>query len=300
MADRPERCRLAATVRADGMLGTAFPAARVLLVEQPGGWGPAGLADSRFDPGIAQRLITTLGRQGIRVLAIRRPGRQPASARRSWGLADCRAGRQRMVWGSFAADQELLALLPDDPPADAAVDDRPVYAVCAHGTHDMCCAIEGRPVAAALQELRPGQVWECSHVGGDRFAANVLILPAGLQYGRVGEVAELVAATECGQVLPELLRGQVGLAPAVQAAVAHVQRELGLTGLNQVRPLATEPAGDGSQLVRLATARGEYRVAVVRVSGPSALLTCRATGTRTPLSYRPLWLRPAGEAEPLG
>src|SRR4051812_38968202 len=43
-----ERCALRAQLRGDPMLGTAFPAARILLVEQPGPWGERGLRDSRF------------------------------------------------------------------------------------------------------------------------------------------------------------------------------------------------------------------------------------------------------------
>jgi len=34
-----DRCALRAQLRGDPMLGTAFPAARLLLVEQPGPWG---------------------------------------------------------------------------------------------------------------------------------------------------------------------------------------------------------------------------------------------------------------------
>jgi len=29
------------------------------------------------------------------------------------------------------------------------VDQQPLYLVCTHGTHDVCCAVRGRPVAAA-------------------------------------------------------------------------------------------------------------------------------------------------------
>ena len=57
--------------------------------------------------------------------------------------------------------------------------------VCTHGRHDACCAERGRPVAAALAAAHPEQTWEVSHIGGDRFAANVLVLPDGLYYGRV-------------------------------------------------------------------------------------------------------------------
>ncbi|MEO7260727.1 MAG: sucrase ferredoxin, partial [Jatrophihabitantaceae bacterium] len=288
--DRAHRCALQASARGDEMLGTAFPADRILLVEQPGGWGVGGLAGSQFDPGIAQRLIGTLGQQGVRVLAIRRPGRSPAPVRRAWGFADCRPGRQGIVWGTYQAAEELLGL---DPVAlaELALDTRPVYAVCAHGTRDMCCAIEGRPVATALARQCPGRAWECSHVGGDRFAANVLVLPTGQLYGRVTDPVALASATEAGQVLPDRLRGQIGLPPAAQAAVVHAQRELRVTTVGAVRLLQVQGSPPDVQLVRLAVPNGSCTVAVQRVTGAPAILTCRDTKAKVPLNYRPLWLR---------
>ena len=272
------------------MLGTAFPANRVLLVEHPGGWGPAGLAGPRFDRTLAQRLIGGLSRHGIRVLAIRRPGRQPAPDRRSWGFADCRPGRAAMAWGDYREPAELLDLDPDDL-AGRTGGSRPVYLVCAHGTRDMCCAIEGRPIAAALARECPGRVWECSHLGGDRFAANVLVLPTGQLYGRVTDPAELATATEAGRILPDRLRGQVGLPAAAQAAVVHAQRELGLLAAGSVRLLEVRGAPPSEQLVRLELPDGTCTVAVRRVTGAPAVLTCRDVATKVPLSYRPLWLR---------
>ncbi len=271
------------------MLGTAFPADRILLVEQPGGWGKDGLAASRFDRAIANQLIQQLGRRNVRVLAIRRPGRNPEPERRHWAYADCRVGRQQLSGGTFDADEELLRL--DIDALEPASDQRPVYAVCAHGTHDMCCAIEGRPVAAALDRECPGRAWECSHVGGDRFAANVLVLPTGQQYGQVTDANLLATAAESGRVVPELLRGQVGLPPAAQAAIVHVQRELGLLAAGAVRSgrVTGQPAEE-LQVEVHADGRW-YEVGVQRVVGPAAKLTCRALGPRTPISYRPLWLR---------
>ncbi|MGH8861361.1 MAG: sucrase ferredoxin, partial [Jatrophihabitantaceae bacterium] len=73
--ETPNRCALHAQLRGDPMLGTAFPASRVLLVEQPGPWGRAGLRQSRFDPAIAAALEARAGEHGVRVLAVRRPGR---------------------------------------------------------------------------------------------------------------------------------------------------------------------------------------------------------------------------------
>jgi len=273
------------------MLGTAFPADRILLVEQPGGWGVGGLAGSQFDAGIAQRLISTLGQQGIRVLAIRRPGRRPAPAEHTWGFADCRPGRQDIVWGTYQTAGELLELDPVALAAREAKDTRPVYAVCAHGTRDMCCAIEGRPVATALDRQYPGRVWECSHVGGDRFAANVLVIPTGQLYGRVTDPIALALATEAGRVLPDGLRGQIGLPPAAQAAVVHARRELGLAMVDAVQVLQVQGSPPDVQFVRLALPNGSCTVAVQRVTGAPAILTCRDAKAKVPISYRPLWLR---------
>ena len=291
MLDRAHRCAVAAAARGDELLGTAFPAGRVLLVEQPGGWGFGGLAGSRFGSATAERLIATFGRHGTRVLAIRRPGRQPEPERRSWGFADCRPGRQAMVWGSYREPAELLAL---DPAvlATEVHDTRPVYATCAHGVRDQCCAIEGRPVAAELARLAPYRAWECSHLGGDRFAANVLVLPTGQLYGRLTDPAGLVAATEAGRTLPDRLRGQVGLAGAAQAAVVHVRRELGLLEVAAVRVLEVTGDPPEVQLVRLGLPDGSATVAVVRVTGAPAMMTCRDAKAKVPISYRPLWLRP--------
>jgi len=296
MLDQDHRCGLAASARGDEMLGTAFPADRLMLVEQPGGWGVAGLAGSRFGQQVAQRLITTFGRQGVRVLAIRRPGRHPAAdphPDHSWGFADCRPGRQGIVWGSYRAAEELLELDPVDlaDQASGAGVAEPVYAVCTHGTRDMCCAIEGRPVATALARLCPGRVWECSHVGGDRFAANVLVLPTGQLYGRVTDPVALAAASDAGRVLPDQLRGQVGFPPAAQAAVVHAQRELGLSTAGAVEVLEVQGTPPDKQLVRLAVPGGSCTVAVQRVTGAPAVLSCRDAKTKVPLSYRPLWLR---------
>jgi Sucrase/ferredoxin-like len=283
-----DRCALRAQLRGDPMLGTAFPAARLLLVEQPGPWGRDGLTTSRFDAATAQALIERAGQAGIRVLAIRRPGRTPGHAARSWALADCRAGHEAIRWGTFDADVELLELPLDGSAGEP--DERPAFLVCAHSKHDTCCALRGRPVAAALHDERPGQVWECSHVGGERFAANVLVLPHGLLYGRVLPFAapEFIAAAEAGEVIGALLRGRVGLPPVAQAALAYAYDHLALRRADALRVEQTGRVQDGLALVRLAGPHGELQVTVaverVAVTG----LTCANPRPAAYFAYRPV------------
>ena len=211
-----DRCALRAQLRGDPMLGTAFPAARLLLVEQPGPWGASGLRESRFDRVAAAALEARAGARrasGCRRSA-GRAARRAARVRR-WALVDTRDGRESLRWGTYG-DRRRAARPAARRLRRATPTPTPLYLVCAHSKHDTCCALRGRPVAAALAELRPGRVWECSHLGGDRFAANVLVLPVGLLYGRVLPFAapEFVAAAEAGEVVGALLRGRVGLPPA--------------------------------------------------------------------------------------
>jgi hypothetical protein len=97
--------------------------------------------------------------------------------------------------------------------------------------------------------------------------------------------------TEVRRVLADRLRGQVGLPPAGQAAMVHAHRELGLSEVGAVRLLEVQGAPPEVQLVRLALPAGACTVAVQRVTGAPAILTCRDSVRKVPLSYRPLWLR---------
>ena len=104
------------------------------------------------------------------------------------------------------------------------------YLVCTNGARDPCCAIRGPAVAQALERVRPGQVYECSHLGGHRFAANVLVLPDGLCFGRLDARSAPALADEldAGRLPLEHLRGRTAFEPEQQAAEILVRRELGL------------------------------------------------------------------------
>jgi hypothetical protein len=107
------------------------------------------------------------------------------------------------------------------------------YLVCTNGARDPCCAIRGPAVAQVLERARPGQVYECSHLGGHRFAANVLVLPDGLCFGRLDARSAPALADEldAGTLPLEHLRGRTAFEPEQQAAEILVRRELGLAGL---------------------------------------------------------------------
>lgn len=281
-------CAARAQLRGDPLVGTAFPASRVLMVEQPGPWGSAGLSESRFDPRVAIELERTAGSAGIRVLAVRRVGRSTPGAPRRWAYADCRPGRQSLVTGTYVEDAELLGL-PLDGTLGGRTVSGPAFLVCAHSKHDACCAMKGRPVAAALAAVRPGRVWESSHLGGDRFAANVLVVPSGLLYGRVlpDAAQEFVDAADRGEVLTPWLRGRVGFRPVVQAALAYAHEQLMLIHLDELG-LIDVHASEAGTVVRLSTPQGPVDVTVSVTRSAPETLTCQATAPSRYLIHQPL------------
>jgi (2Fe-2S) ferredoxin len=270
------------------MLGTAFPAARLLLVEEPFPWGSEGLRTSRFDPETALAVEARARAEGVRVQAIRAPGGGRRHVHRRWALVDTREETESLRWGEFTDDADLLEL-----PLDGSLgepDPNPLYLVCTHGKHDPCCAQRGRPVIATLAAARPGRVWQASHLGGCRFAPTMLALPLGLMYGRVSPSAttELVDATEAGEVFGPLLRGRIGVPPAAQAALGYAHEHLSLERCRDISLVSTTAIDGATVLVRISIEDGLLDVTVKRRRIDATGLTCAHPGPSWFLAHDPV------------
>lgn len=287
-----DRCAATSVGRGDEAEGTALTAHRFLLIEQEGGWGQDAITESRFDPVLGRTVAQAGLPTRTRVLMIRRPGRRPASdppPEPVWFLADTRPGRESIRTGPVGDGADLLGLVQEDAPTAGTTSSAPLFCVCTHGRHDPCCAIRGRPLAAALAAREPAGTWECSHIGGDRFAANLLILPHGLTYGRVtaDNAADIVDRYRRGLVEPGLLRGRSTFGPAVQAAQHHARAALGITAIDGLAPRGVERRG-GAWTVALADPDGGRLTVTVRkiAAGSPALLTCDARGPAAPPAWQ--------------
>ncbi len=149
--------------------------------------------------------------------------------------------------------------------------------VCTHGKHDACCAEQGRPIAATLSAAYPEETWEVSHIGGDRFAGNALVLPYGLYLGRLDPASAAAAAADVlgGRLPLDVLRGRSCLPMPAQAAEIALFRHLGETAMAAVRVLRVRRDGELTT-VELATAEDRWRVVVRTTLGEDVQLTCRA------------------------
>ena len=102
-------------------------------------------------------------------------------------------------------------------------------------------------VEAALE--RPGQVWECSHTGGHRFAPTGVLLPYGQAFGRLSGTSSVAAvdAARGGEMPAELLggthdRGRSHLAAPEQAAESTVRHQIREPGLRALTTAAVPSA----------------------------------------------------------
>lgn len=277
----PQRCAPSARRRGDPLVATAAPAARWLLVEQAGAWGRHALGQSRLAPDVAAGLLERTGKQGVRTQVIRRPPdhTQPNRPRR-WAYIDSGAhGPPASWWGEYDQDAELLDLALDGSRGNPS--SRPIFLVCTHARHDACCALFGRPVYSALARDFPDQTWETSHVGGDRFAANVVILPDGRYYGGLdGESAlRVVTAHLAGLIEPMYYRGASIEAAPTQAAEHFLREHLGERRISAVRPLDLQHLDLARWVARLAHVDGvEFDVEVAtRHAAALNRLTCSAS-----------------------
>jgi len=256
-----------ARARGDQLFATAAPGVRWLLVEHAGPWPRRAFEASPTLTRVSERAAAA----GVRAVLIRRPGRALPADTRSYAYVDARPGNEGVWWSTYTDERQLLDV-PFEPFETASAE--PVHLVCAHGRHDTCCAVEGRPVAAALAAAGPGSTWECSHVGGDRFAANLVLLPHGFYYGSLdpGTALAVAEAYRAGRVVPEYLRGRSVYVPAVQAAQHYARTATGDDRLDAFGVLGVEKLDEQTTRVRLDGATVTVRAGW----SAQAVLTCIA------------------------
>lgn len=233
-----------------------------VALEQNGPWGPRAATQSHLDPDLGGNVDRMCQAASGRFLLIRRPGRHPDRRKDNrqdinpqrvyiaGGLADrpwlleadledpgrlARLGRLAglsplgMCGAEGAAGLDaLMDTLPELKPSPG-----PVLMICTNSRRDVCCSVRGRPVADESAFRWPGQVWECSHTGGHRFAPTGVLLPYGQTFGRLSG-SSAVAALDAGmraEIADQLLgatfdRGRSHLAAPEQAAESMVREQI--------------------------------------------------------------------------
>ena len=153
---------------------------------------------------------------------------------------------------------DLAAVLAHEPDYQVNQRQGTLFLVCTNSRRDACCGKFGVAVynalSKAVQHNPDWEVWQVSHVGGHRFAANVLALPQGLLYGRIQlpDVPAFVEAHRQNRMLLERLRGSTAYSAAAQAAEYYLRLETGAVGLDAFHLLDEQAISEEKWQVRFA------------------------------------------------
>ena len=289
-----ERCADASEGRAEPLYGTASHVRRWLLLEQPGSWGRDALAQSGLPEKVALELRRRAQSAGVRVVLIRRAVRFSAQERQCYFVTTETQGstvsHMTLADPAELLDVDLTPLSSGGLVPEAKIRNQPLFLVCTHGKRDACCSIRGNQVSRVACAQQGMDAWESAHIGGDRFAANVVCFPYGVYYGRVSstEVAGLMELFEKGSISLDHYRGRCCYPFAVQATEYFVRRELDQRGVEDVL-LVGAPARSARRVSsRFALADGrQVRVEVDVIPGTDGFhLTCGATTPNTIPRYQ--------------
>lgn len=224
----PERqyCSELSAAAGENLLGTAPQVDFWLLIEYRQQWSRDAIVENDLSKPVQawlQNLTDKFESQGRfpRIQFLRQSRRTEDKLQ----LFVCQHGELRSH--TFTKYEQLLELdFESDlgPPLKANH-----YFVCTHGTRDLCCSRFGLTTWRELQNLSNGRSWQSSHLGGHRYAPNVLVLPHGRLYGRVHkeDVQEFFHVVERGEIAESHLRGRSEFSKEAQACECLVDGQVG-------------------------------------------------------------------------
>jgi len=141
----------------------------------------------------------------------------------------------------------------------------------------------------ALGTHHAERVWECTHLGGHRFAGNLVCLPDGIIYGRVSAIdgPRLANAYLAGRLDPALLRGRSAWPAAAQVAEQELRLRTGLAGIDEMQLIGADVA-DTRASVTIATTDGSTHRLELRAepAHPPRPISCRADELEEPVHWR--------------
>jgi hypothetical protein len=286
----PPPCADVSRAHHEPLYGTASRVRNWLLVEAHRPWDREPFTDISLRSPITRVLKQAADRFKIRLLLIRRSVANDGPGPACFAV---HSGTSRQWIRRCDVDDlsriDLAAMRQGDPPFVGRPWDRSLYLVCTHSEHDPCCGRYGRAVADELLAHRPEETWECSHVGGDRFAANLVCLPHGLYFGRVppGSARQIVSKYEEGVIELDHYRGRSCFDPIVQAADILIRGRERLTHIDDLTlTWRRDHAGGEATLGFLDRAGAEHEIRIAARRGSRRRITCYATGEGSPREYR--------------
>ncbi|MEX2144068.1 MAG: sucrase ferredoxin [Anaerolineales bacterium] len=282
-ASKPDQvfCSVVSIEAQEQLIGTAPRADAWFLLEYPGRWGNKALKESTIPEEVKAFLNAQLDLiPESRLLLIKQSPAEHGGI--SFFAAISKADQPALYRFQLKDYEELLdldltAVASQDTRFDAARIEEPVFVMCTNGLRDQCCALHGMATYRALAKSFPGKIWESTHHGGHRFAANLLHLPNGISYGRLRpeSAPEVLQMALEKRIAFYHYRGRTIYSEAVQAAEALLRQGIGIEGVDALTLQRNEDLGDGKWRVQFAGVEDVFEIVIRREeTGAQVQISC--------------------------
>ena len=288
-------CSVRSTEADEKTFGTASMGDAWLLLEYSQPWGAKAFSESTLSEAVKSYLsgvLEKVPRSRLLLIKQTRKVKEPFTL----FVVRSRESSSSIIKFEFSEHEQLLDLdlasaLAGASPSGSTPWNGPLFLVCTHGKRDKCCAKFGIPIYKTIKTLAGElSVWQCSHVGGDRFAANVVCFPDGIFYGHVTETNAKLIVEEYydRRIVLTNFRGRSCYPFPVQAAEFFARRETGLHAIGDLKFLTYESLKPNEWRV---TFSSEADAKLHQVSLRSQLsdfqnrLTCHSRDPRSVVQY---------------
>lgn len=175
-------------------------------------------------------------------------------------------------------------------PLKSSLVKHPLFLVCTNGKRDKCCTKYGFPIYKHMSALAKENVWQSSHVGGDRFASNIVCFPHGIFYGHVlqDDATAIIDSYGNDKLNLKNYRGRCCYSRHGQIAEYFVRKNSDITNLNHLILREIEQIRENAWK---SVFYSEFEQKLFKlifsssVSTSSNYLTCRATAQKTVNEY---------------
>lgn len=240
-------CSTLSSEAQEPLFGSAPEKTVWLLLEYTQPWGAKAFPESTLAEPVKAHITAYLdSNPAANILFIRQPG--PRRKDMAFYIAVAEAQNPRLYEFKLYDYDDLLSLdfasiVRGEHPQH--LDDGSLFLVCTNSKRDKCCAKLGIGIFKELRHHAAERAWQCSHLGGHRFAPTSLFLPHGICYGRMepANVEAVVEGHNASQLLLENLRGRVYYDKPTQAADYLLRAESGLTQIDLVQLVEAHKTG---------------------------------------------------------
>lgn len=276
----------------ESILGTASPVHYWLMIECPGTWKGNALKESELPVSVKDFLLGLYSLNlNLRIQLIQNDSTDRSHPKIFWANGDPQFSQ---LWELQLNQYEdlihidFVSLVKNGVTKNFQEITTPQFFICTNGQHDPCCAKYGLALFQASKNNH-NMLWQTNHLGGDRFAANVLCLPYGIYYRRVDQAAlfAMIQAHETKQLYLPTFAGRAYYSREIQTAEYFIRKDTGELAIDALQLITSTGNEDHAMIEFCDHNNTHHYVEVIKEESMiQAALSCDTDNQTTLKHYR--------------